>query len=334
MILITGGTGLVGMHVAYELTSRGKRVRLLHRGNSNRSTLEKVFRFYNADPSALLSLIEWVAGDLTDIFSLEEAMEGVTQVYHCAASVSFIPSERDTMLHHNIQGTANVINAALEKGIKKLCHVSSVAALGKKENGDPSDENTHWKNSPRNSWYAISKYGAEREAWRATEEGLDVVIVNPSLILGPGDTARSSLEIFGVAKKGFGWYSSGSAGFVDVRDVARAMVELMDSGIKNERFVLNAENLSYRDFINRLLKAFGQKPASKKLSIFLGELAWRAEKILAALTGRRPRIQKETIRAAQEKISFDGKKITESLPGFRYNPVQKSIDDFVPYYKN
>ncbi|TND08243.1 MAG: nucleoside-diphosphate sugar epimerase [Bacteroidetes bacterium] len=333
MILITGGTGLIGMHVAYELTRRGQRVRLLYRKSSNRQVLEQVFHFYNTESAPQLALIDWVEGDLSDLFSLEDAMEGVRHVYHCAASVSFIPAEREQMLKNNIEGTANLVNAAMEKKISRLCHVSSVATLGKNENGSPADENTHWKNSPKNSWYAISKYGAEREAWRASEEGLDVIIVNPSLVLGPGDQSRSSLEVFATAKKGLRWYTDGMAGFVDVRDVAAAMIALMESDVKNERFVLSAENLGFKTAFDRMLGEFGHKPTTKKLSPFLGELAWRLEKIFAALSGRRPRIVKETIRAAQEKIRFDGSKIKRVIPAFEYRPVEKSIAEFCTFYK-
>jgi len=335
MILITGATGLVGTHTALALTQQGKRVRLFHRKNSDRALLEKVFRFYTPDPKPQLALIEWVEGDILDVYALEEAMENVQHVYHCAAIVSFLPCDRDHMLRTNIEGTANVVNAALEKGVRKLCHLSSVAALGKKESGVKGliDEDVHWKSSPSNSWYAVSKYSSEREAWRGTEEGLDTIIVNPSFVLGPGLETRSSAALFGTAKQGLRWYTEGITGYVDVRDVTAAMIALMESEIKNERFVLNAENLSFRTVIDLMNESFGKPKASRELTPLLAGLAWRAEKIAAAFSGRAPRISKETMRAAQEKNLFGGKKIESAIPGYRYREVASSIKEFSAFYK-
>lgn len=333
MILITGGTGLVGTHTAFALTQKGQRVRLLRRTKSDTGTFEKVFRFYSPDAEKQLALVEWIEGDVLDVFSLEDAMEGVQHVYHCAAMVSFVKSDRDRMLRANIEGTANIVNAALEKKIAKLCHVSSVASLGRRDDGGIIDENVYWKNDPSNSWYAISKYGAEREAWRGTEEGLDVIIVNPSLILGPGDETRSSLALFRTAKKGLNWYTEGITGYVDVRDVAAAMVALMESDVRNERFILSAENLSYRDVIGHLNSAFGKKEPRKLLTPFIAGLAWRGEQLLASLSGRAPRLTKETAMAAQEKNQFAGEKIRKTLTDFSYRPVADSIKEFAPFYK-
>jgi dihydroflavonol-4-reductase len=179
MILVTGGTGLVGSHLLYDLTRSGKNVRVLKRMNSNVSTVKKVFSYYTPDPELLLNKIEWVDADLLDVYSLIEAMDGVTEVYHCAAMVSFEKKHQAEMMKINVEGTSNMVNAALEKGVKKFCHVSSIASLGRVENGGLTSEETFWKSSPDNSNYSISKYGAEREVWRAAEEGLNVVIVNP-----------------------------------------------------------------------------------------------------------------------------------------------------------
>lgn len=326
-ILITGGTGLVGMHVAFDLTAKGHAVRLLCRPGSNKKMLEKVFAFYTPDFQKQLDRIEWTEGDLLDIYSLEDAMEGIQHVYHAAALVSFVPADKNRMLQSNIDGTANVMNAALHKGVNKVCHVSSIAALGKRDDGRLNDEEVYWKNSPANSWYAISKYGGEREAWRASEEGLNVVIVNPSFIIGPGDSTRSSLALFGTVQQGMNWFTDGVTGYVDVRDVASAMIRLMESPVNNQRFILSAENLDYRTVINTMNSAFGKKPANKKLSPFLGGVAWRAEKILAALSGRAPRITKETAAAAQEKNAFSGEKIKTALPGFTYRQVKQAITE-------
>lgn len=263
MILLTGGTGLLGSHIAYELVSKGEKIRALKRKGSSTALTEKIFRFYNSAPQPLLEKIEWVEGDVLDLGSLEDALEGITHIYHSAAVVSFNPKEKEKMLQVNIEGAANIVNLAMHAGVKKVCHISSIATLGFTIDGTLINEDVWWKNDPSNSWYAISKYGAEQEVWRASEEGMDVVVLNPSFILGPGDEKRTSTEVFGAMKKGNSWYTLGENGYVDVRDVAAAAVKLMESEIKNERFVLSAVNLSYRDFFDKILTAFG-KPKTKR----------------------------------------------------------------------
>lgn len=332
MILLTGATGMVGAHIAFTLTSQGHTVRALRRTASSIEETAKIFRFYSQDAAQLLQKIEWVDGDVLDIFSLEDAMQDVTQVYHAAAMVSFDPKERDQMLKVNGEGTANMINVAMQSGVKKFCHISSVAALGRTIDLKNIGEDTWWKNDPANSWYAISKYAAEREVWRATEEGMDVVIVNPSVIIGPGNPARSSNAIFALAKKGFSFYTAGSGGFVDARDVADACVKLMQSNITNRRFVLNAANLTYRNFADRLLKQYGHRPASRELGPVLSGLLWRMERLLTGLNGKTPRITKESAAAAREAMSYSGEQIT-SIIDFRYRDVDATLNEVCPYYQ-
>ena len=254
MILLTGATGLVGSHIAFELVSKGEKIRALKRKGSSTALTEKIFRFYSNNEKALLDKIEWVEGNVLDLGSLEDAMEGITHVYHCAAIISFNPKEKEKMLQTNTEGTSNVVNAAMHAGVKKFCHISSIAALGFTIDGTSIDEDVWWQNDPINSWYAISKYNSEREVWRATEEGMDVIIINPGFIIGPGDTNKSSTEAFGVLKKGNSWFTNGVIGYVDVRDVANATKQIMESEIVNQRFILSAQNLSYREFFDKVLE--------------------------------------------------------------------------------
>ncbi len=332
MIFITGATGMIGAHIAFALTSQGHAVRALKRKNGSMAETEKIFRFYSQHAESLLRKIEWAEGDILDVPSLEDAMHGVTHVYHCAAMVSFDPKERDLMIKVNGEGTSNVINVAMFSGVKKFCHVSSVAALGRTIDMKNIGEDTWWKNDPANSWYAISKYTAEREAWRATEEGMDVVIVNPSIVIGPGNPARSSNAIFALAKKGFSWYTTGSGGFVDARDVADACIKLMNSEIVNQRFVLNAKNLPYRDFADGLLKRFGHRPTSRAIGAFLAAILWRTEKFLTWFNRKTPRITKESAAAAREVASYTGSKITQVV-NFQYRDIDTTLDEVCVYYK-
>ncbi|MBI3510593.1 MAG: NAD-dependent epimerase/dehydratase family protein [Bacteroidetes bacterium] len=330
-ILITGATGLIGAHIAYDLVKSGEHIRAIKRKDSTTKVTESIFNFYSKNAEALLKNIEWVNADLLDAGALEDALAGITHVYHAAALVSFVPSEKKNMLEINIEGTANLVNLCLEKKIEKFCHISSIAALGRTTDGSLIDENTWWKNSPENSWYAISKYGAEREVWRATEEGMNVVIVNPSLVIAPG-TGKSSSELFRALRKGLRWYTDGVNGFVDVRDVSCAAIQLMKSNIVNERFIVSGANLTYREFFNKVLKQFGRKETKWKASRTLLGLGWRGEKIFTGLTGRAPRVTKETAQSSLEKNSYKADKITHKI-NFKYRNIEQSIKEICAFYQ-
>lgn len=331
MILVTGGTGLVGSHLLYDLAKAGKKVRALKRPGSSTANVEETFGYYCNDPQSLLKQIEWVEGDVTDIYSLLDALEGITDVYHCAAMISFHPKDHAAMEKVNIEGTANMVNAALEKNIRKLCHVSSVAAIGRPEHPQVITEKLVWKNSPSNSRYSISKYGAEREVWRGAEEGLNIVIVNPGIIIGPANRETGSANMFHAAHKGLKFYTEGICGFVDVRDVTKAMVQLMESNIISERFILTSENLNYRHFLGLLHTGLGKPAPSIKAGKLVTGLAWRAEKLRSLFTGSKPLITKETVTAAHEESIFSNEKIKKML-GFDFIPVAHSIKETSQYF--
>ena len=332
MILVTGGTGLVGTHLLYDLTLSGKKVRAIKRNSSNLSNVEKVFSYYSKDSENLLKNIEWIDADLLDVYSLLEAMDGITEVYHCAAMVSFEMKHEAEMIKINVEGTANMVNASLEKGVSKFCHVSSIAAVGRAERNGLTTEETFWKSSPDNSNYSNSKYGAEREVWRAAEEGLNVVIVNPSLIIGGGNWRQSSSNMFSKGYKGIRYYSSGENGFVDVRDVSTLMIKLMESDISNQRFLLNSENASFRKYFDIMHEAFGKAKPNIKAGAFLTGFAWRAEKIRATLTGAAPLITKETAQSANKVSCFSNEKICKTFPDFKFIPMEHSVKDTCRLY--
>ena len=327
MILVTGGTGLVGTHLLYDLVRSGKKVRALKRNSSDISSVKKVFSYYSSDVDELMKEIEWVNADLLDVYTLLDVMEGVTDVYHCAAMVSFEPKHIDEMLRVNIEGTANMVNAALEKGIRKFCHISSIATVGRSEHGAVSTEETFWKSSPDNSNYAISKYGAEREVWRAAEEGLNVVIVNPSLIIGAGNWQQSSSNMFSKAYKGIKFYTDGENGFVDVRDVASVAIKLMESEIKNQRYLLNSENTTYKYFFDLIHSELGKPLPSIKAGKYLSAFAWRVEKIRSFFSNAVPLITKETAHSANSISRFSNQKIKTIFPDHEFISVEQSIKD-------
>ncbi|NVO03111.1 MAG: NAD-dependent epimerase/dehydratase family protein [Bacteroidetes bacterium] len=328
MILVTGATGFIGSHLLIDLLKSGKKVRAIRRnGKSDLTT--KIFSFYNC--SKLLSEVEWFEGDVLDFFSLIDALDGISEVYHCAAIVSFHKTEALNMEKVNIQGTANIVNAALEKKINKLCYVSSIAALGRSETDLPTDEETFWKSSKRNSAYSISKYGAEREVWRGTIEGLDAVIVNPSVVIGPGNWKKGSSQLFSLMDKGLKFYTMGMNGYVDVRDVSKAMILLMESEIKNERFILSSENLFCKDFFDQVADGLGKKRPSKKAGKFLSQIAWRYLKFIEIFTGKKASITKETARTANNISKFSSEKIIKAID-FKFIPMYQSIKDTCEIY--
>jgi dihydroflavonol-4-reductase len=333
MILVTGGTGLAGSHLLLELTSRGRKARALHRKTSKKDFVEHVFRQYAADPGRQLSMIEWVEGDILDVPSLEDAMSGVKQLYHNAALVSFSPSERKLMGRINAEGTANVVNAALHGGVEKLCHISSIATLGRARNDGLTDETADWVTSKHNSFYAVSKYNAEREVWRGTAEGLDAVVLIPSIILGLTGMDNGSMQLFKTVRKGLPFYTAGSNGFIDARDLAAAQVFLMDSDIKNEKFIVSAENLSYREVFNLIAEGFGKRPPFIRINKTLAGLAWNFFRIRSLLTGKAPLITKETAGTALRQYRYSNRKFRD-VSGMTFRPVKDTIYDICRIYRD
>ena len=331
MILVTGSTGLVGSHVLFDLVNSGKKVRALKRRNSNLDNIKKVFSYYSKDVDKLLTKIEFVEGDLLDIFSLEEAMQGVKQIYNCAGFVSFYNKDKDKLRQVNVNGTANLVNAALKTHVKKICHISSVAALGRAENNGTIDENTKWQNSKDNSFYAISKYGAEMEIWRGVHEGIDAIIVNPSIILGSGHWESASSKLFKTIWKKMLFYTSGLNGFVDVRDVSKTMILLMESDIRNESFLINSENVSYKKLFDEIAENLGKPKPSIKANQFISEIAWRLLKAGDVLFNIEPVITKETAKTANNKYYYSNKKVTEALD-YKFINIEQSIKDIAKLF--
>ncbi len=328
MIFVTGGTGLVGAHLLFELTASGEKVKALKRATSNVQPVLETFSYYSHEQEKLFSRIEWVDGDILDYFFLEDVLKGVSEIYHCAAIVSFQKNEREKMIRNNVEGTANLVNAAIENEIKKICHVSSIAALGREENGAPVTEETNLVPSKKVSGYSESKFFSEAEIWRGVEEGLDAVIVNPSIILGPGNRNSGSTKLFKTVANGLKFYTKGVTGFVDVNDVIRAMVLLMNDSnfekYKNQRFILNAENLSYQTVFNKIATEMDKPKPTIFASDFLLAVAWRLAAAASFITRKQPVITRDTVANSNQINNFDGGKIMQALD-FVYLPISKSI---------
>jgi nucleoside-diphosphate-sugar epimerase len=332
MILVTGGTGLAGSHLLQELTSRGKRVRALRRISSKMDFVNLVFEQYAEDAEKQLGMVEWVEGDVLDIFSLEDALNGITQVYHNAAVVSFSAGDREMMNRVNVEGTANLVNAAIEKGVKKLCHISSIAALGRAKHDGITDETTAWVTSGHNSYYSISKFNGEREVWRGTAEGLDAVIILPSIILGLADINNGSMQLFKTILNGLPFYTPGMNGYVDARDIAKAQVFLMESDVVNEKFVLSAENLSYKDSLSMIADGLGKRRPFIRVNWAMATLSWNFFKLKSLFTGKSPVITKETARTAMREYRYSSKKFTD-ISGMEFIRISDTIDNICQVFK-
>ncbi|RYY58366.1 MAG: NAD-dependent epimerase/dehydratase family protein [Chitinophagaceae bacterium] len=314
-VLITGGTGFLGSYIIAELLRKNYQVRAIHRSKQLPAHL----------PADVFNAVEWVEGDVLDVMSLEDAMQGIDTVIHSAAVVSFSAADRVRMNQVNVDGTANMVNMALENGIRRFVYISSVAAVGRDLSGGAVNEERKWDNSGTTTHYGISKHKAEMEVWRATGEGLETVILNPSTILGYGDWSSGSSALFRNVYNGFPWYSPGVNGFVDVEDVARATVLLMESDISEERFIINGENWTFRKLFETMADHLHKKRPSKETTPFLASIAWRIEKIKSMLTGHKPVLTKESARVAFSQTRFENSKLLKALPGFSFTPLDETI---------
>jgi nucleoside-diphosphate-sugar epimerase len=329
IVFVTGGTGLIGTHLLLNLLKSGEKVRALKRETSSLKEVEMVFAFYNA--SHLFPSIDWVDGDITDIISLEEALTGVSHVYHAAALVSFDPNDKKKLYQMNIKGTTNVVNACIEKKITKLCYVSSTAAIGKSKGNLIATEKNVWNEEEVTSNYAISKHYAENEVWRGIAEGLPSVMVNPCVVIGPGDISRSSGTLFGTIKKGLKFYTSGANAFIDVRDVADAMLILMNGSIESERFLLIGENLSYQSLFEKIAHSLNVKPPTILVKGFLVDFAWRVEKVKSFFTRKAPVVTSESAKSAISHNAFSNQKMIDAT-GFKFRSIDEATQNAGNFY--
>ncbi|MCX6242373.1 MAG: NAD-dependent epimerase/dehydratase family protein [Bacteroidetes bacterium] len=324
MILVTGGTGLLGSHLLFDLVSTGHPVRAIKRKTSNIEMVRKVFSYYSDKADEFFGKIEWVEADIMDFVAISEVLEGIDIVYHAGAVVSFYPKDHEAMLKVNIEGTANLVNLCIDRNITKFCYVSSVAVLGRALNDGVSDETTWWQPSKKNSVYGQSKYGAEREVWRGIEEGLNAYIVNPSVILGPGFWGGGNSGLFSLVWKGLKYYTRGINGFVDVRDISKAMIRLMESDISRERFILSAENCSYQRLFEYMAKYLGKPAPSINVPNSMTGIAWRVEALRSFLMRTLPEVTKEMATTTTMVYTYSNEKIRKAI-GFEFTPLEQSI---------
>ncbi len=323
MILVTGGTGLLGSHLLLKLVEAGHSVRAVHRKGSELKRVEKVFGYYRKDATELFNAIEWVVADINDIPALEIAFKNITHVYHAAALISFNPGDYKKLQKINPEGTANIVNLCSTNNVQKLCYASTIGAIGRSIDGSMASEETPWTPLEANV-YGLSKHAAEMEVWRGSQEGLPVVIVNPGVIVGPGFWDSGSGTLFTTARKTYGYYPPGGTGFISVHDVVTMMIELMESSIKNERYIAVAENWTYQKILGEITQELGIKPPTRELKFWQLEMGRWLDglKNLFFKSGRT--ITKSHIRSLKNRQIFDNRKIKDEL-GFEFSGLKDEI---------
>jgi len=330
MILVTGGTGLVGSHLLYHLSLKNDAIRAIYRTDSSLEKVKKVFSFYT-DDDAFFSKIEWFKADITQVPAMIPAFLGVKHVYHCAAFISFNRKDYREMRKVNIHGTEIIVNLSVDANVEKLCFVSSIAAVGESLNDNLIDEECEWNKELDNSGYSITKFGAEMEVWRASQEGIKVVIVNPGVILGSGFWNAGSGKLFSQVYNGFKYYTEGITGFVSVQDVVKPMIQLMNATVKNERFILISENKSFKEIFFSIADGLGKKRPSIKIKPWQTAIFWRFSWLVSKITGVAPLITKYSAKSAHSVSKYSSEKIKNTI-NYEFESVEKSIERICKNY--
>lgn len=325
MILVTGGSGLVGAHILLSLIKQSSiPIRAIYRNSESLKKVKIIFSYYNREVD--FNKIEWVQADILDIFSLDDAFKGITSIIHSAGLVSFDSKDKERLKKVNIEGTANVVNAAIPAGVKKIVFISSVAALGENKRKEAITESDNWEKTETTSTYSISKHYAENEIWRASAEGIQIAILNPSTIIGPGDWSEGSPALFRRIKEGLKYYTSGSNGFVAIDDVAALAIKLLDSKINNERFIANGDNLSFRELFSAIAKSIHVKEPYKNAKKWQGKMVLFVDQIRSLISNKKAVLTKDSLEAAYSNKQFNNSKSITRLD-HHYKSVHEAIKE-------
>lgn len=331
MNLVTGATGILGSHVVMELLLNGDEVVAAKQKSSDILQVKKLFSYYIADYAELFDKIKWVELDILDIFSIEEALDNISTVYHCAGFVSFDKKDKKKLTDINEKGTANVVNACLHKKTVALCHVSSIGAINNSDYILPLHEGVFWKTSGKESDYSISKYNGEREVWRGIEEGLNAVIVNPGVILSPGFWKQSSSRMVDACYSGNKFYTAGTTAYIAARDAAKIMTLLMKTKKFGNRYILVENNYSFQHIFNLIHTGLKKPVPTLKISKTVMKIAAFLERITGFFTRNPPRLSTALINSAFNKQTFSNKKIKSTI-NFRFIPIQEAIEQICRHY--
>ncbi|MFT4832862.1 MAG: dihydroflavonol-4-reductase [Psychroserpens sp.] len=323
MVLVTGGTGLVGSHLLFKLAGQGLQVRAIHRAESDLSRVEKIFSYYSDQSLKLFENIEWVVADINNVPDLEKAFENVEQVYHCAALISFDPKDYEQLHRVNVEGTANIVNLCIANNIEKLCYVSSIAAIGKSNGDHDATEENDWQESHSNV-YAITKTAAELEVWRCSQENVPIVVINPGIIIGPGFWESGSGQLFQRANKAPKYFPPGGSGVVSVSDVVTIMTTLMTSDIRNERFIVISQNLTYREILEKLTMGMKLQPPKKQIPIWALEILWRLDWFRCLIANTKRKLTKASVYSLKNRELYSNAKLVARLD-YKFESLEKTI---------
>jgi len=324
MIVVIGASGFLGAHLLCFLVQSNDKVRAIYRNEQSILATQKYLKYYNLPSNYFDEKIEWIRADILDIESLQHALDSATFVYNCSGFVSFDKRHKDQMIAVNVLGTSNIVNVCLQKNVQKLIHVSSIAALGETQSDEPITEETQWLRTESESWYSITKFNGETEVWRGIAEGLSTVIVNPSIIIGPGNWNQGSPQLFKLVNDGLKYYTKGSVGYVDVRDVCRMMIALMESSIEGERFVVSGSNQTFQTLFTEIAKSINKpEPTTNATSIILA-LAWRLDLFRSMFLGKAPRLTKNSVKTALKTSNYSSEKLIKSI-SVPFTPFYETI---------
>lgn len=329
MILVTGATGMVGGHLLWYLLQKYDRVVAIRRSTSNLQYLKDIFSFYTNDARIFLDKIDWRTADILDLDSLMSATIDVDEIYHCAAVVSLGGNQQD-IIDINVEGTRNMVEVALRMHVKKFCFVSSIASCGSVDNGYSVNETTPMTNQLERSMYAQSKFLSEQVVVEALSRGLKAVIVNPGVILGYSGVSTGSSQLFYQVKKGLPFYTPGGTGYVDVQDVVKIMLMLMEKEIYGNRYILVAENNSNKEILEMMADGFNKRRPfiyiNKQLLMIVGFVS----EVFSKISGRKSLIDRGTAKSAAKRTLYDNSKICTTL-NYKFKPVQQTIFEICHY---
>ncbi|MBN2668979.1 MAG: NAD-dependent epimerase/dehydratase family protein [Bacteroidales bacterium] len=333
MIFVSGGSGMLGSYLLLELIKQGHVVKATRRSTTNLSMTQYIFRQLESNGDELFKKIQWVNLDLNCQMEIEEQLADIEEIYHCATEINYAPKDASSYIQRNVNITKNLSQAAINMNVKRFLHVSSIAALGVSDNDELIDEKTTWDENTEASSYSVSKYLSEMEVWRAIEEGLNAVIINPSVILGIGDWKKGSPNIFEKINRGLKFYTKGQTGFVSAKEVAQSAIALMKiPEAFGEQFVINRENLDYRTFFNLVAKNLNAKAPSIYANPIYTQLAWRFEKLKSIIIGIDPLITKQSAQTAHKKLAYSNLKVSKLINN-SFPSIKQTVIEIAKIYK-
>lgn len=328
MELVTGATGLVGANLLYKLAvNSDSKVCGLYRDERNRQKVKRHFLLSEQENSKSFDRIIWRKADLLDVEDLKESLKGISKIYHCASLVSFSKRDNKKLFHNNVLGTTNLVNVAIENQVEKILFVSSVAGLGSKNDKTVINESQILNQPNFHSYYGISKHLAEIEIWRALQEGIDVQIVYPGVVLSGPFLNRSSDRLIPQIKKFNRFYTKGDISLIGMDDLCGAIIRLMHSNHEHKRWILVSQTMSIKDFIIKVNTLFGQNPPNYKI----GLVAWIVLKFIDSIAQvfGISFFQGASYESTTSTVTYDSSLITEKLD-FKY----RSIDQVLVQLKN